>query len=405
VHPSESLQSGTSEHYHHPELVPLKMHARFRQRSALQRLRALAVLSDALAGEGAGWGPTVLGARRPATAGEWSEVLGLASELRLAPALWCSVHDTRARIPLEVREQLYESHLLNVARNLGLRRSLTAAVSSLNESGIVPLLLKGAVRLFDGTPGAAGHIWMMDLDLVVPGDRAIAAEAALVRAGYSADPGKPFLHPHELPFFSEHSPGPIELHVELGSPPIPSLLPAREGWAQSSRLSVGGAEARILSPTHQVLHSIMHSAVQDLNHVVAGLPLRRLLSLSELVRIHGPRIDWDAIRRPMDDHGLGRHLRGHLWLAHRLTGMPLPGGSWGVWPRQHELRVLASFALGWPPEVQRNLRFAFGRAYLDSLYHHGNHPLRLGGARTRHALRILRRDGMKALADVRASRR
>jgi Uncharacterised nucleotidyltransferase len=348
--------------------------------SAARRLAALRVLCRALQGEG--------GPPRPVA---WDEVLALAADLLVEPALWPAVHQSRAGMPAAVIERMREQNLANTVRNVRLRRALTEAVQALNASGIVPLLIKGATKLVDGTPGAAGERFMIDLDLVVPGDELEAAGAALMALGYEADRGKPFLHPHEVPFERPRSPGPIELHVELGSPPIPSVLPVAQAWGESSELSVGDARVRVLSPTHEVLHNILHSSVQDLNHAVGDLPLRQLLALSGLVRTHGHAIDWAAIYERMESHGLGAELRDHLWLAHRFAGVPLPEGKGSVASRGHEARVLATVALGWPAPVQRRLRFAFGRAYLDSLYAHGDRPLRLAVARARHAAAIIRR--------------
>jgi hypothetical protein len=138
-----------------------------------------------------------------------------------------------------------------------------------------------------------------------------------------------------------------------------------------------------------VLYNVLHSSVQDGNHANGGLPLRQLLILSTLVETHGTAIDWAMIGRRMEEHGLARQMRDHLWLAHRFAGMDLPEGNVSAWSRLHEGRVLANFALGWPAHLQRNLRGAMQRDYLDSLYHHGNHPLRLGAARVRHAVRIV----------------
>lgn len=327
----------------------------------------------------------------------WNDVLALAGDLLVEPALWPAVCRSRPDMPAAIVEQLREQNLANTVRNVRLRRALTEAVQALNEWGVVPLLIKGAAKLVDGTPAAAGDRFMIDLDLVVRDEEVAAAGEALAGLGYEADRSKPFLHPHEVPFERHGSPGPIELHVELGSPPIPFVLPVAEAWEESSELLIGDARARMLSPTHEVLHNILHSAVQDLNHAVGDLPLRQLLTLSALVRIHGPAVDWRAIHERMEGHGLGAELRDHLWLAHRFAGMPLLQGEGSVLARLHEVRVLASVAVGWPAQVQRNLRFSFGPAYLDSIYPHGNRPLRLAGARARHAAAIIRRDGRRVL--------
>lgn len=333
---------------------------------------------------------------RPGNAFTWEDVVAMADELRIATALWRLVR-LRDDVPAHVASELRERHRANTIRNVRLRDQLRSAVEALNDSAIEPLLFKGALQLVDGTLEAIGDRSMEDLDLAVRRDELPRAEAALKAIGYRPYQSKPFWHPHEIPFLLDRSAGPIEVHVELGSPPIPSVLPVAEAWAKSSRLPVAGASARALSPTHQVMHGVLHSAVQDLNHATGGLPLRQLLIVSSLVRVHGQAVDWEKLRRRMEEHGLGPELQEYLWLAQRFAGMPSEAGDLPRASRLHDARVLASFALGWPADVERNLRYAFGRAYLDSLYGHGNRPARLAVARARHAIRILRRDGRKAL--------
>ncbi|MGH2881162.1 MAG: hypothetical protein ACRDPA_00425, partial [Solirubrobacteraceae bacterium] len=104
----------------------------------------------------------------------------------------------------------------------------------------------------------------------------------------------------------------------------------------------------------------------------------------------------------MHAHGLGRVLRDHLWLAHKLVGMDLPSctSEGGAHARIHEAQVLLGFGLVWPPELQRNVRLAFGRAYLDWKYEHDDRPLKLAQARVRHASAVLRRDREAVLGKV-----
>lgn len=356
-----------------------------------RRLVALKVLSAALKGK------TELATQRPNL---WTDVCELAMGSGVAPALWGAVHEIRRHVPTDVVDELHKAELHNAVRNARLRRDLDLVVEAMNDVDVVPMPFKGALALVDGTDGAIGGRWMVDLDILVRDEEAAAARTALERLGYAAEPGRPFLHPHELPFVRDGSPGPVELHTVLGSPPIPTVLPASETWAESFEITIDRARARAPAPTHQVLHSVLHSAIQDLNHAVGGLPLRQLLSLRQLVERHGEAIDWTEIWRRMNAHGLSRVLRDHLWLAHRVVGLELPAGPWGLAPRLHEARVLASFAMTWPADVQRNMRFAFGREYMDSLYAHRDRPLHLAVARLRHAVRIARRDRRTAMDDL-----
>lgn len=331
----------------------------------------------------------------------WDQALNIAAEFGVAPALSGAIDRSHDDIPARIAEELRRYQLLNTTRNLHFRRSLRQAVEALNRAGIVPLLFKGALELTESGSSALSDRWMVDLDLLVPAAQLPEAGRAMESIGYEANPGPPFMHTHELPYARAGEPGPIELHATLGAQPIAAVLAAEEAWSSSSELRLGAGRGRALTPTHRVLHNVLHSAVQDLNHTTGGLPLRQLLTLAGLVRGHADAIDWRWIHRRMRDHGLERELRDHLWLAHRFGGMELPPEQRAQPPGRgrelHEARVLVNFALGWPADVHRNLRFAFGRAYLDFLYGHGDRPGRLAAARARHAVNVARRDGITTL--------
>ena len=311
------------------------------------------------------------------------------------------MRDGQGGPPAPAAELLSEYYRVNALRNARFRHQLIEAVGALNQVGVVPLLFKGALQLVDDTEVSPGYRGMGDLDLAVPRDSLPAAAEALGEFDYRPDRTWVLLNPHVLPMTGRRVPGPIELHVELCAPRIASVLPVDAAWSDSTELSFEDAQARALSPTHQVLHSVLHAAVQDLGHAAGGLHLRQLLTLAHLDRVHGSAVDWDAIRARMDAHGHARALRDHVWLAHRLAGLTLPEGRWGTsGARLHEARVLANFGLGWPAHFHRNLLDAFDRTYLDALYGHGNRPVKLA----RRAAHLVRSEG-RAVATKGLARR
>jgi hypothetical protein len=353
--------------------------------AARTRVATLLSLCRALRGREA---LAVPGARRPG----WEEIVALALDLDVAPSLWLALQASGQTIPASPAERLQDNYRGNTVRNLRLRRDLAEAVQALNRVEIIPMLLKGALELVDGTWERPGERWMVDLDLAVPRGRIAPAFRALEGLGYRAADVKDYLHPHETPLVRGRSAGPIEVHVELGTDRLASVLPAAEAWSHGYELTFDGARARALAPTAQVLHNILHAAVQDRSHAVGGLPLKQLVTLTALARVHGSDVDWDAIRRRMESQGLGRALRAHLWLASRLTGMPIPAAvPCGVRERLHELRVLVGFGLPWLTETQRNVRFVLGPEYLHSLYPPGRGQS-LVVTRMRHIAHVVRRD-------------
>ena len=317
----------------------------------------------------------------------------LADELAVTPSLWSALQRFDIEPPQSALDAFRQHHSWNVARNMGLRQGLAEAVVALNAVHIVPLLFKGSLSLVDGSVDDMGGRFMADLDLAVPAESLALAADALRDVGYEPLLRKPFEPVHDLPLVSQATSEVIDLHVELGSQSVATVLPVSVAWAASSELRFASAQARGLSPTHQVLHCILHSALQDVDHASGGLPLRQLVTLTHLARVHSSAIDWSEIETRAEKNGVDEVVRDHLWLAHRLAGLSLPGRRWdGVRPRLHEFRVLANFSLGWPADLHRNLHLAFDSAHLDSLYAHGGRPSRLAVARVRHALQMLQRD-------------
>jgi hypothetical protein len=329
----------------------------------------------------------------------WGDVRALADELAVTSAVWGALRRRNLQPPERELLLFRQHHGWNTARNLEFRHRLTQAVEALNAAGIVPLLFKGSLSLVDGSVHDLGHRWMSDLDLAVPCGTLDAAVEALREVGYAPTPGG--AGRHEFAVVRKGAPGPIEFHVELGSQPIPTVLPVSDAWGASSDLRFATAEARGLSPTHQVFQCILHSAVQDLTHAFAVLPMRQLLTLAHLVRAHGSAVDWSEIDRRAASGGLSEVVRDHVWLAQRMAGLPAHNRQLGgARPRVHELRVLANFSLGWPVDLRWNLRYAFGSEHLDELYHHGDRPWQLASARVRHAVRLLGRDWNGSLSQA-----
>jgi hypothetical protein len=380
--------------------------------SPVRRLAVLHALCAALRGESDGDGLPVQAPRqrwlpalgtRPATPRAtattgtrrhpvtWEEVLAMAFEQGVGPALWEALR-ARAQLPPAVGERLREEYRANAVRNLRLRTQLQQAIGALNAAEIEPLLFKGALHLVGGAADV-GQRWMSDLDMAVPADALPAACAALEGIGYRRVAKQPF-ESDELVHARPATAGLIDLHVELGREPISTVLPAADAWARSKGLRTGDGRARGLCAADQVLHNILHGALKDLDHAVRALPLRQLLALARLAGAHAGKLDWDEIEVRMAAGGLESVLRDQLRLADRLFTIAAPVRLRSD-PRSrlHERLVLLSFALGWPAELRRNLRWTFSRTYLESLYAHGNRGSRVTFARARHALRLLRREG------------
>src|SRR6202034_3413485 len=118
-------------------------------RSPRRRIRALRTLSSLLTGDDgfdlSGAGDVGLS---PA---DWEDILGLANELRVAPAVLGALRRQSVEVPKRELLLFRQHHTWNVARNMDFRHRMTAAIEALNAVGIVPLLFKGSLLLLDGS--------------------------------------------------------------------------------------------------------------------------------------------------------------------------------------------------------------------------------------------------------------
>ncbi len=88
---------------------------------------------------------------------DWKGLVDLANRHFLTPALWWALEEKglAGRLPGDLREFLRRAHSLNLARNEGIRAQAGEIATTLDRSGIVPIVLKGGVHLFEDA-GALG---------------------------------------------------------------------------------------------------------------------------------------------------------------------------------------------------------------------------------------------------------
>jgi len=325
----------------------------------------------------------------------------------MGPALAVAArrHGFTGAIPEPANRRLEVAYRRNRSRNVALRSQLQEAIAALNAGGIVPLLLKGSLYMLDGTFPDPGERVQWDLDLVVAPAQRRQAIAALERIGYQTQVAKPFLHPHETLLRRPGAIATVELHESLGSPPLPELLPLEDVLARSQDVPGAGGEAAGLAPADAVVHHVVHAQIQDLNYAVAGIPLRQLHTLSRLLAHRDDEIDWGDVRSRLKAPRLNRSLVAYLHHAHRLLDAPVPSAMADNPRASAHLTVsLVFWQLGWPADVLRNLRFAFGTEYLESLY--GNSRMGRGKwwRRLRHAVNLLRHSPSDLLGELRQPR-
>lgn len=290
----------------------------------------------------------------------------LAEEHGLAPALWLVCRDRQLAPPAVLGERLRSHHRSNVGRMIVLRQQVADVVGLMDEAGVDAVLLKGAAHLAEGIFDDIGQRVMSDIDVLVPPGDMERAGAALAAAGYDRAP-QPFgLEQHDVEYESGAAKAVVELHRSIGTPPLTAVLPVEQLRARARRVAAGAVEARVLCSRDALAHHVLHAQVQDREYAYLGLPLRQLHTFHVLRRAWGD----DAVTRTiaeLEAAGFGPHARFHVDTAaclfdpeHDAAARP------GLLPRRWA--TLASFALGWPTDAARNVRWALEDRYLDARY-------------------------------------
>jgi hypothetical protein len=345
-----------------------------------RRLHALRLLGQALVAPAGA---------PPPTDPSWRDVKTLAREHGLLGAL---------RDALPGDEDVAGAHRQTMGRNLVARRQLHDLVATMQEAGIDVLVFKGAQYLFDGTVSDLGTRTMADLDIAVPAADLTSARHVLEELGYRAAPVRPFEYPHELPYIGPAGTVvPVELHVELGSPPIPDVVAVDDARARAVAVDIAGTTARGLTLEDALVHHVLHAQVQDLNHAVAGVALRQLHTFALLASRDD--VPWDAVSARLEAAGFDPAWRAYAALAEWVFGVEVhQSGGASTRSRIDRTLALASFAIGeWPSNIVRNVRFALGADYLDATYELGGDRRRLPAARVRHLWRTARSSGREAV--------
>ncbi|MER8438911.1 nucleotidyltransferase family protein [Mesorhizobium sp. M1312] len=281
---------------------------------------------------------------------DWQAVIALANHTLLTPVLFATLAHTGQldRLPEDVGQYLQFIYRCNRERNLRLRRQLNEAVAALNQGGVVPVLLKGAVPLFLSSSGRVPDRIMSDLDLAVETAKEGTARACLAKLGY------------------------VEVAVAGGMarPQDVGLLelrPYREIDRESPRLARRhGLRAKIPAPQSRALHWIMHDLIKEADYWRGRTDFRHLYDLARLAEQH--KLDWAVLRTSLPDqsarnafdtqllalsHFFGvrapaqyvrrplvrfQHWRRVFPLYHPVLGVPLRlvGNSlWGMWRLLH----------------------------------------------------------------------
>lgn len=326
----------------------------------------------------------------------WAELVAFANHELLTPALWVALCDKElaSELPDGTARYLRRTHAVNRVRNERLWTELKAIIAALNEKGIEPVLLKGAIDLAGTRYSDSATRIMRDLDILVMQPSCATVFAILNSIGYHAN--NDWLQTYFSEFSRPGSIAAVDLHWYVSAQR--DILPPEEAHHSSVATTSGNLRFRILSPEHQIVHNVLHSELQDGGSMVGFVWLRQLLELVAICRHYEEGLDWDEIRRRFSRRGLDSVLVARLYMAHRLLGLAMPPGIRPTLAaRMHYQRCLAQLRWRSPMTLVRicaTIGSQFDARLMDLIYDSGTNRMRIGRDRVRHALRLVGHHGL-----------
>lgn len=263
----------------------------------------------------------------------WDQMLEIVTEQKIAPAFWTALEKRALAglLPAEVRKLLFKAHLLNTLKNKALKEQAIEIISKFNGIGVEPLLLKGAVSLFVKTFDDPGTRVMADLDVLVPASSAQQCWNLLRAAGYEPIADNPhFLidyayHHHLRPLYRPCDRSMVEIHREGLPESTARILPTTLIWKHAEEVvNPFGIRMKAPSPSHRILHNILHSDVINRTYVRGGIVLRALHELAAIQTRETKAIDWATLERMMERGGQKKVFDASVYLMHRLLKVPMP---------------------------------------------------------------------------------
>ncbi len=243
---------------------------------------------------------------------------------RLAPLL-ALAPDPAAMRPLRAALDGFERD--HVARALAMVAELVHVIAAFERASIPVVAFKGPVLAQTLYGGLADREYA-DLDLLVPPDRAAAAQALLAGLGYRNAQGDPafvraFLGAQRQVALERPGPGgAIDLHWAFTARALPFPLDPDEVWSRLDRATVGGHAVPTLGPEDLALLLAGHGTKEAWHH------LAWIADFAWLVERH-PTLDWARVFARARRRHAGDAVLLAATMAYRLLGTAVPASLVG----------------------------------------------------------------------------
>jgi hypothetical protein len=262
----------------------------------------------------------------------WGRVLSAADWHRLSPLLYTHLradadHGGHVAAPAAVLSALERAYLANSARSLFVRATLTRSLEALDAAAIPAMLLKGAA-LIETVYDDPAHREMLDLDLLVPGERLAEANAALNRIGFARvpDPAPPAAGAGVATAVAHHDPAlvaadqlvAVELHRHIAIEGEGTGFAIDGFWERARRCADTGHLLPAVEDLliHVCLHFTRNRLGGSARRRHTGGALGQVCDIARIVELEP--VDWPALAATARGFGIGARVFLALFVAREL---------------------------------------------------------------------------------------
>ena len=256
----------------------------------------------------------------------WQNLLDVArhSGLLAKLAAITDEHGILCRIPAKARTRLDESLLFATHHQKAIRFEVNRLLRALIQFDTPIALLKGGAYLMADLPPARGR-FMSDLDIMVPKDKIVSIEQALLAAGWErtklTDYDEHYFRDwmHEIPPI-QHPERRVALDIHHTIVPVTSRYRPNTEALFSAAVPLEDPRLKVLCPADMVLHGAVHLFNEEFL-----LGLRDLSDLHDLLK-HFAKNEgfWNDLLARSQLHGMERILYYLLRYARRLFSTEVP---------------------------------------------------------------------------------
>lgn len=236
--------------------------------------------------------------------------------------------DIWSALPEQVQSYLFEVESLYYERIKAIKIETEYVCRLLKANDIDVIVMKGAATLFNGVAEPISNRYMKDLDILVPESMQTQAYELLCNDGYAKDLTYFELNSHDAhhaPPIVKNNVCYVELHRWLLLKHLNKILPTDDVWHKSIALKISNdIEVKQLSPTHQVVLSIIHSEIQNGGYDLYHLDLHQLVNLCSIISYFDDQIDWVSVTNYFENSGQKIILDTTLYSVFKLFKIETP---------------------------------------------------------------------------------